>query len=225
MEKRFDIVLEIINSNAELKWFFNWYINHNNSLTLPYHNLNHTLGMMQLIIDIVQQSRKHKYGFVLDDRDMFILLLSGLFHDFNHSGGRFFDKVNIENAKTGLKNAIESRYSMSGDSMQLYKECADLIDATEYPYVISDSDLSVNQMIIRELDILTVLYDDFLTQSVFGLAEEMKWQDFLVCFSKYTKFLLDSFEHMKLDYSIELFNDNKDKFLTTIENYVKILKT
>lgn len=221
MQKRNDIVLNFISSNEELKWFFNWYLQHNNSLTLPYHNLNHTLEMMQLVIDIVQKSRDGKYGIVLTDQDMFILLLSAMFHDYNHSGGRHSDSVNIDNAKIGLKTAIQSRYTWNEDTEKLYNECSKVISATEYPYKINA--LDQKQLILRELDILVVLYDDFLTQSVFGLAEEMKWQDFLKCFSEYTKFLLDSFSKMKLQYSLDLFEENKDNFLTKIDLFAKLL--
>lgn len=222
MRKRNDIVLTIINSNEELKWFFNWYLQHNNSLTLPYHNLNHTLEMMQLVIDIVQKSRDGKYGIVLTDQDMFILLLSALFHDYNHSGGRHNDSVNIDNAKIGLKTAIQSRYTWNEDTEKLYNECSKVISATEYPY--KNNTLEPKQLILRELDILVVLYDDFLTQSVFGLAEEMKWQDFLMNFSKYTKFLLESFENLSLQYSIDLFDENKDVFLKTIEKFIDCIR-
>mgnify|MGYP003504971023 CR=1 FL=1 len=222
MQKRNDIVLTVISSNEELKWFFNWYLQHNNSLTLPYHNLNHTLEMMQLVIDIVQKSRDGKYGIVLTDQDMFILLLSAMFHDYNHSGGRHNDSVNIDNAKIGLKTAIQSRYTWNEDTEKLYNECSKVISATEYPYKINT--LEPKQLILRELDILVVLYDDFLTQSVFGLAEEMKWQDFLMNFSKYTKFLLESFEKLSLQYSIDLFDENKDVFLKTIENFISCVR-
>lgn len=223
MHKRHDIVFSVINANSDLKWFFNYYMAHNLSLTAPYHNLNHTLNMMQLVIDIVRKSKDNSFGFVLDEQDLFILLLCALFHDFNHSAGRFSDKINVDNAKQGLKDAIELRYGTGGDAGSLFSTCASIIDATQYPYIIDDESLTLKQRIIRELDVLVVMFDDFITQCVMGLAEEMKWQDFLKCFSEYTKFLLESFNKMKLQYSLDLFEENKDNFLTKIDLFAKLL--
>lgn len=225
MRRNNSLVFDIINSNQMLKEMFKWYINHNASLSLPYHNLNHTLGMMQLIIDLSVKSRKDSsYGFVINDEGMFILLTSALFHDYNHSGSRFDDSINIELAKIGLKSCLDSILIDETQKMKLINVCSAIIDATEYPYTIEDSDLTLYQRIIRECDILVVMFDDFITQCQFGLFEEMRLKNPMISLSKYTKFLLDSFAEMKLKFSMDLFNEHKDKFLKQIESFYQLLK-
>ena len=89
-------VYTVINSNSNLKNFYNWYINHCVSMTLPYHNIRHTFGVMYHIISIYEYSHTNSdCGFVLEDKDLYILLTSALFHDYNHSGGRFNDDINV----------------------------------------------------------------------------------------------------------------------------------
>lgn len=214
MRKNNKIVFEVIDANDILKKMFKWYMNHNNSLSAPYHNLNHTLGMMQLIIDLTFKSRKNdNYGFKINDEGMFILLISALFHDFNHSAGKFDDSVNIELAKTGLRQCVEDTVESEEYVTKLINVCSVIIDATQYPYVIDNVDLTLYQRIIRELDILVIMFDDFITQCFFGLIEENRYKDYLVTLSKYTNFLLESFGNLELKYSLEMFNENKDNFL------------
>lgn len=224
MKRNNKFTFDIIGSNETLKKMFRWYMDYNSSLSAPYHNLNHTLGMMQLVIDFTLKSRQRDYGFRIDDEGMFILLVSALFHDFNHTAGRFDDSVNIHHALTGLRDCVSTLEMTEPEKEKLVSVCSEIIRATEYPYIMDDSELTLYQRIIREFDILVVMYDDFVSQCLFGLIEEMRLKNHLMSLSKYTKFLLDAFSEMKLKYSVELFEEHKESFLKQIESFFVLLK-
>ena len=111
-------VLDYINANLSLKDFFTYYLNSCITLTNPYHNINHTISMMYFIIDIYELSKKNKFDFNLSENDLYILLLSAMFHDYNHSGGKYEDSINVNslygvNAEKSPRNVfiINSRVS------------------------------------------------------------------------------------------------------------------
>ena len=224
MKLDFDKVFKYIIENAELNKAFQYYTEHCNSLTLPYHNLNHTLGMIYHIICIYENSRRRDdYTFKLEIGDLHILILSALFHDFNHSGGRFSDEVNIHNAKEGLKSCLNSIYGESNEIKYLYSVCSLTIEATQYPYIIDNKDLSLYQRILRECDILVALYDDYITHRVYGLAEEMKCQDMIQLYAKEYEFIITAMRKMELVYSKELWRSESEKFLNTYNLFGKVL--
>lgn len=222
----YSTVYRVLNSNEDLKNYYKWYLSHCISLSLPYHNLEHTIGMMYHIICLYENSRKagNIYGFVLDERDLYVLLLSALFHDYNHSGGICRDSVNVETAKNGLAECMRSLKVNDETTEQLISLCQDNISATEYPYVIPDSELNVHQQILRECDILVVLYDDFFTHNIIGLYNEMRPEESLVGFiQKYIEFVAQSFKNMKLKYSVDLWTEETDKFMESIKQIISLV--
>lgn len=227
MKIDFREVYTYINSNQSLKQFFLWYQEHCESLTLPYHNLNHTLKMMSLIIDIYKKSQYSykEYEFKLTDKDLYHLLLSALFHDYNHSGGKFTDDINVKIAKAGLRDCIDDIISNIDDAtLSVYEECCHIIDATQYPYVISEEELNIRQQIIRELDILVCLYDDFITHNVFGLMSEMHLDKTINEFvSEYLQFIFKSLNTLKLKYCHDMIEENQNEFFDNIDNFSKLL--
>lgn len=218
-------VYSIINSNSNLKNFYNWYISHCVSMTLPYHNIRHTLGVMYHIISIYEYSHTNgDCGFVLEDKDLYILLTSALFHDYNHSGGRFNDDINVYNAKNGLRECLYTYLEDDEQTRIVVEECEKVIDATQYPYIISDNDLNLYQLIIRECDILVCLYDDYYTHRVFGLMEEMKTGDNHKMFlAKEAKFIFDSVKKFRLTYSIDVWKENSTEFMNLLELMTNII--
>ena len=72
---------------------------------------------------------------MLDDENVEHLLLAALFHDFNHSMGRRDDAFNIMEAKSGFEDFYNSSI------LHINKVLVDeIIDATQYPYVIDSKD-------------------------------------------------------------------------------------
>lgn len=216
-----------ISANKNLSDFYRYYISHCTSLTLPYHNINHTLGMMQHVITIYEAVNKggksSVYGFRLDDQDLFMLLTAAMFHDFNHSGGRFDDSVNIENAINGLFSCIDACLIENEDSIRLKEACAELIKATQFPYVIPDEMLDIRQRILRECDITVCFYEDYISHTIFGLAEEMKQKDMIAFFAGQVTFINDSVKSLRLVYSRELAEAHLDSLYKEIDALSKII--
>ena len=218
-----------IAANKDLCTIYNWYLRNCTSLTLPYHNLRHTLGMMSHIDSMLtyHQWIEGKNDEVNLDRDNFLVLLtSALFHDYNHSGGRFSDETNIKNAIRGLKCCLEETQVMGSEEerTRFFEECKSAIEATQYPYVIEDKDLTPNQRVLRELDILVCFYDDFLTHTFFGLMEEMKCKDIKDFAEAETEFLRNSLRNLKLEYCKEVIADNITEFNNVLELFKGIIK-
>lgn len=213
-------VLEYISSNPNLSALFRYYIDYCTTTHLPYHNMNHTFEMMYHIISIYEDG-----SCGLSDKDLYMLLISSLFHDYGHSGGLFDDEHNVAIAKKSMASAVKECFIAEDNVIEeIIGQCNSIIDATQYPYVIANEDLDICQTIIRECDILVTLSDDCLTQTIFGLRCEMHTNDFVVHLSQYLKFLLESFDMMRLDYSKRIIADNRESFLKTIEALYNIVK-
>ena len=227
MKLNIDAVHAVIASNRDLKNYYKWYLTYCNSLCVPYHNLNHTLGMMYHILCIYNESQKkeHEYGFRLTEQDLYILMTSALFHDYNHSAGVHPDSVNVATAKAGLNRCLREFLVADETTESLIKICEQNIDATQFPYVIKDEDLNLYQRILRECDLLVSLYDDYFTHAVMGLYYEMKPQTELIDFvASNMQFLNDSFKNFKLVYSIDIWNQETDNFLQSAKNIIDAIK-
>ena len=107
----------------------------------------------------------------LTPRQMRNLLITALFHDFDHPGHPHPgeddpDRVNIQIALAGLR-----RYIMPTDCAFL-SEIEALIKATQYPYKIGSENLDLLGKIIRDADLAQVLSPVWVQQVVIGLARE-----------------------------------------------------
>lgn len=155
-------IIEIIDKYDNLKSALKYIILNNKSNDAPYHNINHLLTVTKNCYYAL------KYMDMLDDDKVEELLMAALFHDFNHSMGKEKDDVNVGVAKTEMRNFIlNQRIKLDVDFMD------EIIDATQYPYVIDAKDLNVYQSIIRDCDLCQIYEYDWLKQNIFGLSKEM----------------------------------------------------
>lgn len=219
-----ETVHRYIAANPNLKAFYEYYLGNCLSLNVPYHNMRHTLGMIYHIIQMYEQSKTDiSTDIRLTDNDLYILITSALFHDYNHSAGRFSDQVNVRNAKDGLDACLRSILPDGDLRDEIILTCKKNIDATQYPYIILDEQLDQQQRILREADILVCLYDDFVTQSFMGLASEMHQVDLMTFSVDYLNFLLNSIKNLKLKYSIDTWRQEQKWFLTEVDAFAKTL--
>lgn len=224
MKLNTETVHRYIAGNPNLKAFYEYYLGNCLSLNVPYHNMRHTLGMIYHIIRMYEQSNTDVESDIkLSDNDLYILITSALFHDYNHSAGRFSDQVNVRNAKEGLELCIRSILPDSELRNEIILSCKKNIDATQYPYIISDDQLDIQQRILREADILVCLYDDFITQSFMGLASEMHQPDLMGFSVDYLNFLLDAIRNLKLKYSVDTWRQEQKWFLAEVDAFAKTL--
>ncbi|MDP3954167.1 MAG: hypothetical protein Q8Q06_01980 [bacterium] len=97
-----------------------------------------------------------------------MILIAALFHDFDHSGRVGQDDLEIERAVRGL------RANILGIDKYFQNDIEHLIRATEFPYKVPSSELTLEAQILRDADLSQALSVAWIQQVVFGLAEEMR---------------------------------------------------
>jgi hypothetical protein len=136
------------------------------NLNNPYHNFRHTLHVSWLCYEACRYYRTE-----LTARQMRILLIAALFHDFDHPGQPHPgepdpDKINIDIAIAGLRRHIVPQ------DRALLPEIEAVIEATHFPYKIAAEQLDLLSKIIRDADLAQALSPTWIQQVVIGLARE-----------------------------------------------------
>jgi 3'5'-cyclic nucleotide phosphodiesterase len=132
-----------------------------NGLNNPYHNFRHGTHVLFLCHD---GGRFHNRD--LTPRRFRNLLIAALFHDFNHRGVAGDDAMNIEFAIAGLRTYVLQMDKPYLDDIEL------LLRGTQFPYVLDDSELPLEGLILRDADMMQAFSAAWIQQVVFGLAEE-----------------------------------------------------
>jgi len=153
-------VLKEIEKSPLLSAGFKWFVRYNTGITNPYHNLNHTLRLMQLILEYLESDEVKKENVNKEK-----ILLLALFHDFGHSAGKFGDEVNVEIAVRNLKNFLYTQ----GGIVSLYD--IEALEDTIYPYSSAETK-TIEGKVLRNFDCLQWIFSDFITQCVYGLRGE-----------------------------------------------------
>jgi hypothetical protein len=131
------------------------------NLNHPYHNFRHMFHVVWLAYQACSFYRGQ-----LTTRERRNLLIAAMFHDFDHSGIMGDDDLNIARAIRCLE-----KYIMPGD-VEYKTQIYDLIRATEYPYRVTISQVSLSGWILRDADLSQVFSVAWIQQVVFGLARE-----------------------------------------------------
>jgi len=146
----------------QLENYFNILLKHNLSNDAPYHNLYHTLCVMENASLCLTHEEENK--FTKEQRRN--TLIASLFHDFNHSKGKDSDDINVQ-------TAIDSFLKYSLETEENNNFIIDIIKATQYPYVINEEILTIFQKIIRDADLLQLFRENYIQQNIIGLSTEM----------------------------------------------------
>lgn len=93
-------IINIINEYNSLKKALKYIILTNKSNNAPYHNFNHLLTVTRHCYHALD------YMNMLNDDKAEALLMTALFHDYNHSMGKEKDDVNVKVAKNVLENLL-----------------------------------------------------------------------------------------------------------------------
>lgn len=151
-------IIQIFGFDQYLKFF----IEKNTALKAPYHNFFHTCCVIENCIHIVtHESIYNKNNSENKNTDLRALVCSGLFHDFDHSQGKKSDEENIN-------IAINAFLSTSKETAEFNEKVISLIEATQFPYVIEEKDLTWEQKIIRDADIMQMFEPNYLQQIWIG---------------------------------------------------------
>jgi hypothetical protein len=100
----------------------------------------------------------------LSPKELRILLIAALMHDYDHTGVKGDDSVNVERAIRAL-----DKYALEEDRESLI-EIRATIRATQFPY--TDEVFTQNQLLLRDAD-QSQTFSLVWMQSLLGLSQEM----------------------------------------------------
>jgi len=148
-----------IKNNQWVKSIINLHLTTNESINLPYHNLYHTLVVSNSVLEACQF-----YNISKEETDASVC--AGLFHDFNHSGGKQTDTWNVN-------TAIEA-YNKWNSQTNKFKDnlVESLILSTKYPYEKEQSELTLLECIMRDADMSQLLQTNRIQQNYLGVGKE-----------------------------------------------------
>lgn len=155
--------LKYISENIVLKAAVQYIVEYNEySSYNPYHNIKHLFSVSKMCYEICLSEELYD--------DLETIVLAGLFHDTLHYGGTIEcvkDVDNIESSLGFFKYFNDNVYSVNNFSL-----VQDLIKCTEFPYTRTNADCTLLEKIIRDADMCSVLEEDFIFPTIFGLAKE-----------------------------------------------------
>lgn len=129
----------------------------NPSNDLPYHNWFHTCCM---ICNCMEGALHYNLSY----SECHLLGVAALFHDFDHTGGREHDSINIHRALASLNIYVE------GSNLEL-KHIRACISVTQFPFDIEP--VTIEQKIIRDADLMQILEPEWYEHVILGLQAEM----------------------------------------------------
>jgi len=171
MNENTNIYQKILNDGI-LSIAFKDIVGRNTSNNAPYHHFHHMICVTKWAMILAEDE-----GIAEGTTIWYELMLACMFHDINHSMGEFPDKVNVSEAVAQFLGFYDSNLKFRSDYPISDTAVTYIIRATEYPYVIDDSELSKCQAIIRDADLLISLEPDWFQNAVLGLMKEMKIDD------------------------------------------------
>ena len=136
--------------------------NLNPSADLSYHGYQHLLTVAINCFDLGE----YYFSNGKIRQEIRLLVLAGLYHDWDHTGGQYEDSINIAKATVGMvKHVAELEDFSDADISKISK----LISMTEFPH--RGVPVSLSEKIIRDADLLQFAEEDF-DRWAEGLTEE-----------------------------------------------------
>ena len=124
---------------------------------VPYHNVRHMLHVFWETYDGCVYMNLSKI-------EMRILLISALFHDYNHTGKKGDDSINIKRAFEAL-----DEYLLEEDKKYI-SDIKRAISSTEYPYD-ENKKFNINDLILRDADQSQTFSSVWIQSVLYGLEE------------------------------------------------------
>jgi hypothetical protein len=103
----------------------------------------------------------------LSKREMRNILVAAMFHDFDHTGKKVDDKINIDLAVAGLYKYVDE------SDKECLPQIESLVRSTEYPHKDKGEYNSLGHDIIRDVDMAQALNTVWVQQVIFGLSQEL----------------------------------------------------
>lgn len=200
----------------DLQGLIKYFVQNNKSMYLPYHNYSHTLGFLYHAL----AAGMREFG--TDKKKLQELGVAVIFHDFNHSGGKYEDEVNIRFALDALRNCPKEYFPPGYENFSVVE---DLIKSTQYPYIINDEDLSQQQKIMRDCDILWIIDSSSLIQNILGLGTEMSFEgEIHELIDNHKKFVIESAKTFRTGYAMDIFDSLKSSWEFRLNQFINNIK-
>jgi len=213
--------IEIIKSNPIYRKAYKWISDNSSSNTLPYHNMNHLMGVFTACYNACDYYRINDVDGVSGG---ITLCLAALFHDVDHSGdGELSDDININLA---INSFIRFNESLNTELQAMFNKdtVIEIIKSTKNPYEVTDiNELTLYQRIIRDADLTSAFgVDDWIQAVVFGLKEEIGVDTVEERINQQVKFILTL--ELCTDWGRAILEDCKGRLLNELANMKSILK-
>lgn len=208
---------------------FDWFYTHNEGRDNPYHNNTHTFCVVELIRQYCDS-----VGADINDSGRRQFLVAALFHDFNHSGGKEIDSVNIKRANEGFFAAWqENRRNLLNKEITRILPfeayiISSLIRSTEYPYddwdIKNESNLIKFGKALRQADILSYEHDAWHEYVFEGLLKELgdnapkDKNEALIRMLDFHKVLVD--KYVKDEFFVEFAKEHFPLFEENVRSYL-----
>ncbi|QYW05663.1 hypothetical protein pEaSNUABM25_00307 [Erwinia phage pEa_SNUABM_25] len=138
-----------------------------------YHTTEHMKEVACIASSLLHRESNHDWQIRLME---YPLVVACLFHDMNHSLGKYTDDVNINHALVAFNDYLNSKDENQGNDKLLFEYhdqiCA-LIRCTQFPFHESRNPTNLMERCIRDADILYGLQDDAMPAVVIGLLDEV----------------------------------------------------
>lgn len=190
-------------------------LSHNPSKDLPYHNNEHMVGVWDTAQMLYTQEAPE------DDSEWRViqLLFACLLHDYNHSGGKYPDAVNIENAvQAVIKTVNHCPLELPTGFCEVVTEA---IRCTQYPFTRSPN--SLLERVLRDADLLQATLSGDPKVIMEGLRQELQVSQakdisYLEMYEQQLSFASGIYFYTLT--GVRLWVQNKERFLTSLETYV-----
>lgn len=171
-----------------------------------YHNLNHTIGVVNAVAALCKEER-------ISSSDKEVLLISAWFHDTGYTnGGKNHERLSTEIAADFLRE--------KGKSEEYITQVSGLIQATVKEYV----PVTLLEKIIKDADYYHILNDDYVF-SCEGLRNEWKNAEDRVFtdieWAKENEFFLSKIHQFYTPYAIENWQPLKEKNIKRLRKKIK----
>lgn len=150
----------------------------NPSQNAPYHNSGH---LLTVALNCAEAADYYELG----KDEKITLFLSGLYHDYGHSAGKQSDIINISQAVLCAMRNISALEGLDNKALDVI---ADNIHATVQPSLLHGAELSLQQKIIADADMMQWHEhdaDDFMAGLSVELGFPVTWESTKEFLSKY----------------------------------------
>jgi len=201
----------------------NAYLETNPSKDLPYHNNKHMVACYSIGLKLFVEELKANPRFPLVENFAPKLAVVTMLHDYDHTGGRSPDSVNIQRALIGLRGFVEfTKLKFSEEFVRSVTEC---IQVTEFPFC--KQPVNSLEMVMRDADILyatlsgdpEVIMEGLRAEVSVARGSEMSYAEMVGSQAKFKDAVT-----LFTDEGKRLYELNKDIYFNSLVEYVESKK-